>query len=58
MSSGEQNGAGVGFARVLWFPLPIKIPPEVPDTSVTLGCTVDPMEAGVTSGVSLTPLQS
>jgi hypothetical protein len=24
---GEQSGTGAGFLRVLWFPLPIRIPP-------------------------------
>jgi hypothetical protein len=27
---GGQSGAGVGFLRVLWFPLPIFIPPIAP----------------------------
>jgi hypothetical protein len=27
---GEQSGAGAGFLRVLWFPLPIFTPPNSP----------------------------
>jgi hypothetical protein len=30
---GGQGGAGVGFLRVLWFPLPILIPPTPPHPS-------------------------
>jgi hypothetical protein len=28
-----QSGAGAGFLRVLWFPLPIFIPPIAPQSS-------------------------
>jgi hypothetical protein len=33
---GGQSGIGIGFLRVLRFPLPIFIPPTVPDTSSTI----------------------
>jgi hypothetical protein len=29
---GGQSGAGAGFLRVLWFPLPIFIPPNSPSS--------------------------
>jgi hypothetical protein len=44
---GRQSGAGTGFLQVLRFPLPIFIPPIVPQS---------PVVAAVLSGLSLTPL--
>jgi hypothetical protein len=48
---GGQNGTGAGFVRVLQFPLPILIPPNVPSGAGTIGQLV----ADVPSGPSLTP---
>jgi hypothetical protein len=42
MICGGQNGGGVGFLRVLRFPLPIFIPPIAPQSpsSIIWGCTI------------------
>jgi hypothetical protein len=50
---GGQSGAGAGFLRVLWFPLPIFIPPNSPSSQHSPGagtigqkwptCRVDPV---------------
>jgi hypothetical protein len=51
---GGQSGTGAGFFRVLWFPLPILIPP----TSLSSGAgTINQLVADVPSGFSLTPPQ-
>jgi hypothetical protein len=54
---GGQSGTGAGFLRVLRFPLPIRIPPNAPQSlssssgAGTIGQTV----AAVPRGLSLTP---
>jgi hypothetical protein len=55
---GGQSGAGTGFLRVLWFPLPIFIPPIAPQlpSSIIWGLYNMPEVATVPSGLSLTPL--
>jgi hypothetical protein len=55
---GGQSGAGVGFLRVLRFPLPVFIPPIAPQSpsSVIWGWYIRSVEAAVPSGLSLTPL--
>jgi hypothetical protein len=56
---GGQSGIGVGFLRVLRFPLPIFIPPTVPQSpsSIIWGWYNGPIVAAVPSGLSLTPLR-
>jgi hypothetical protein len=56
---GGQSGTGVGFLRVLWFPLPILIPPTAPQSSsVSPGSgTLGQIVADVPSGLSLTRTQ-
>jgi hypothetical protein len=56
---GGQSGAGVGFHRVLRFPLPILIPPAAPHSSwpIILGWYNRPVVAAIPSGLSLTPPQ-
>jgi hypothetical protein len=55
---GGQSGAGAGFLRVLWFPLPILIPPTAPLSSIITGAgTIGQLVADVPSGPSLTPPQ-
>jgi hypothetical protein len=49
-----QSGAGVGFFRVLRFPLPILIPPTASHSSSGAG-TIDQTVADVANGLSLTP---
>jgi hypothetical protein len=51
---GGQSGTGVGFLRVLRFPLPILIPPTAPHTSTIRGWYNRPTVADVPSGLSLT----
>jgi hypothetical protein len=55
---GGQSGAGAGFLRVLWFPLPNFIPPVSPQSpsSIIWGWYNRPIVAAVPSGLSLTPL--
>jgi hypothetical protein len=53
---GERSGAGVGFLRVLRFPLPILIPPTAPYTSSGAG-TIGQLVADVPNGLCLTPPQ-
>jgi hypothetical protein len=36
---GGRSGAGVGFLRVLWFPLPIFIPPIAPQSLTSSGAS-------------------
>jgi hypothetical protein len=57
--SGGQSGAGADFLRVLRFPLPIFIPPIVPQllSSIIRGWYNRPVVAVVLSGLSLTPLR-
>jgi hypothetical protein len=54
-----QSGTGAGFLRVLWFPLPIFIPPIAPQSpsSITWGWYNRPIVAAVPSGLSLTSLR-
>jgi hypothetical protein len=54
---GGQSGAGVGFLRVLRFPLPIFIPPIAPQSpsSIIWGLYNRPEVAAVPSGLSPTP---
>jgi hypothetical protein len=56
---GGQSGAGAGFLRVLWFPLPIFVPPIAPQSpsSVIWGLCNRPEVAAVPSGLSPTPLK-
>jgi hypothetical protein len=56
---GGQSGAGEGFLWVLWFPLPILIPPVAPQSpsSIIWGWYSRPVVAAVPSGVSHTPLR-
>jgi hypothetical protein len=56
---GGQSGAWAGFLRVLWFPLPIFIPPIAPQSpsSITWSWYNRPVVAAVPSGLSLTPLR-
>jgi hypothetical protein len=56
---GGQNSTGVGFLRVLRFPLPIFIPPIAPQSpsSIIWGWHNRPVVAAVPSGLSLTPLR-
>jgi hypothetical protein len=51
---GAQSGTGVGFLRVLRFPLPIFIPPVAPQSpsSITWGWYNRPIVAAVPSGLS------
>jgi hypothetical protein len=51
-----QSGTGAGFLRVLRFPLPIFIPPTVPQSpsSIIWGWYNRPVVAAVPSGLSLT----
>jgi hypothetical protein len=54
-----QSGAGAGFLRVLWFPLPIFIPPNSPSSQSPGAGTIGQLMADVPSGPSLnsnTPL--
>jgi hypothetical protein len=55
---GRQSGAGACFLRVLWFPLPIFIPPIAPQSpsSIIWGLYNRPEVAAVPSGLSPTPL--
>jgi hypothetical protein len=55
---GGQYGTGVGFLRVLQFPLPILIPPTAPHSSsiIRVG-TIGQSVADVPSGLSLTQPQ-
>jgi hypothetical protein len=55
---GGQSGTGVGFFRVLRFPLPIFIPPIAPQSPspIIWGWYNRPVVAAVPSGLSLTPL--
>jgi hypothetical protein len=54
---GGQSGAGVGFLRVLRFPLPIFIPPIAPQSSSSIirSWYNRPVVAAVPSGLGLTP---
>jgi hypothetical protein len=56
---GGQSVAGVGFFRVLRFPLPIFIPPIAPQSpsSISWGLYNRPEVAAVPSGLSPTPLK-
>jgi hypothetical protein len=56
---GGQSGAGVGFLRVLRFPLPIFIPPIAPQSpsSIIWGLYNRPEVAAVPIGLSPTPLK-
>jgi hypothetical protein len=56
---GGQSGTGAGFLQVVRFPLPILIPPVVPQSpsSVIWGWYNRPVVAAVPSGLSLTPLK-
>jgi hypothetical protein len=56
---GGQSGAGAGFLWVLWFPLPIFIPPVVPQSpsSIIWGLYNRPEVAAVRSGLRPTPLK-
>jgi hypothetical protein len=55
---GGQSGTGIGFLRVLRFPLPILIPPTAPLSSSSSGAgTIGQLVAEVPSGLSLTPPQ-
>jgi hypothetical protein len=55
---GGQSGAGVGFLRLLRFPLPMFIPPIAPQSpSFTIWVLYNrPEVAAVPSGLSPTPL--
>jgi hypothetical protein len=55
---GGQSGVGAGFLRVLWFPLPIFIPPISPQSppSIIWGWYNRPVVTTVPSELSLTPL--
>jgi hypothetical protein len=55
---GRQSGAGAGFLRVLWFPLPIFIPPIAPQSpsSIIWRWYNSPIVAAVPSGLNLTSL--
>jgi hypothetical protein len=55
---GEQSDAGADFLRVLWFPLPVFIPPIAPQSqsSIIWSWCNRPVVAGVPIGLSLTPL--
>jgi hypothetical protein len=55
---GGQSGAGAGFLRVLWFPLPIFIPPIAPQSpsSIIWGLYNRPEVAAVLNGLCPTPL--
>jgi hypothetical protein len=56
---GGQSGTGAGFLRVLWFPLPILIPPTAPYSSspIIWGWYNRPTVADIPSGLSLTSHQ-
>jgi hypothetical protein len=56
---GGQSGPEAGFLRVLRFPLPIFIPPIVPQSpsSINWGWYNRPIVAAVTSGLGLTALR-
>jgi hypothetical protein len=55
---GGRSGTGVGFLRVIRFPLPILIPPVAPHSSFLIrGWYNRPVVADVPSGLSLTPPQ-
>jgi hypothetical protein len=56
---GGQSGAGADCLRVLWFPLPILIPPIAPQSpsSIIWGWYNRPVVAAVPSGLSLTPVR-
>jgi hypothetical protein len=58
-SCGEQCGDGAGFLQVLWFPLPIFIPPIAPQSPspIIWGWYNRSVVAAVPSGLSLTPLR-
>jgi hypothetical protein len=58
INCGGQSGTGVGFLRVLRFPLPIFIPPIAPQSpsSIIWGWYNRSVVAAVPSGLSLTPL--
>jgi hypothetical protein len=51
---GRQSGTGACFLRVLWFPLPILIPPTAPhpSSSISRGVSKRPVVAAVPSGLS------
>jgi hypothetical protein len=53
---GGQSGTGLGFLRVLRFPLPIFIPLVAPQSSKA--DTIGQLVAAVASGLSLTPVAS
>jgi hypothetical protein len=55
---GGQTGAGAGFLRVLWFLLPIFIPPVAPQSpsSIIWGSYNKPEVAAVPIQLSPTPL--
>jgi hypothetical protein len=50
---GEQSSAGVGFLRVLWFPLPIFIPPNSPSSQSPEADNNRPVVADVPSGPNM-----
>jgi hypothetical protein len=50
-----QSGTGVGFLRVLRFPLPILIPPTAPQSPSYEAGRIGHLMADVPSGLSLTP---
>jgi hypothetical protein len=52
---GGQSGTVASFLRLLPFPLPILIPPDVPFSSLIRGCTIVQLVADVPSGLSLNP---
>jgi hypothetical protein len=54
---GGRNGTGAGFLRVLRFPLPVLIPPNVPYSSsyTSVPGTTSQLAADVPNGRSLTP---
>jgi hypothetical protein len=55
---GGEIGVGTGFLRVLWFPLPIFLPPIAPQSQspIIWGWYNRPVVAAVPSGFSLTTL--
>jgi hypothetical protein len=50
---GGQSGAGAGFLRVLWFPLPIFIPPNSPSSQSPGAGIIGKLVADVPSEPSL-----
>jgi hypothetical protein len=56
---GAQSSTGAGLLPLLWFPLPILIPPTVPhsssSSSSSKGFTIGPLVADVPSELNFTP---